>query len=78
MTEIDMPEGVTVEVSVYLTSDATGMTAIIRIGEFKRLPSFQDVINPTALAKNLPIAPDWRLMTRDEIKAHTATHEDAS
>jgi hypothetical protein len=75
MSEIDAPEGVTFSVAVYVVSDTLGATAVIRIGEFKRLPSLQDDIDVMALVKGLPAAPDWRVMTRDEIVEYTK-HED--
>jgi hypothetical protein len=72
--EIDAPEGVTFTVNVYLVS-ASGMTAVVRMGEFKRLPPFQDTIDARALAHGLA-GDDWRLMTRDEI--NDVTSEDTA
>lgn len=76
MSERDMPDGVTCAVKVYLTSDKLGATAVISIGEFKRLPSFQDDIDVASLVKGFPTAGDWRVMTRTEIKEFTKDRDD--
>jgi hypothetical protein len=77
MTLFDAPEGMTIAVTVYLKSETLNASAVIRVGEFTQLPQLRDTFDVPKLAERLPPAGDWRLMTRDEIKAHTGEQEDA-
>jgi hypothetical protein len=73
----DTPEGVTLTVNVYLVSDTLDANTVIRIGEFKRLPPFLETLDAAALAKGLPEAADWRVMTREEIVRYTKNEGNA-
>jgi len=67
---IHAPEGVEIDLAFYLTSDATGLEMVARIGGLPALTTFDGKTDANALAEKLSIqslANDWRLMSRAEI-----------
>lgn len=67
---IHAPEGIEIDILVYLTSDETGIDVVGRIGGMTALPEFTGNASPDGLVKALgphTLANDWRLMSREEI-----------
>lgn len=78
---IRAPEGVEIDLVVYLVSDSTGLELRVGIRGLPILSDFKPEFDPVQLARHdvgLPLdITDWRVMTRDEIRPYKRDEDGA-
>jgi hypothetical protein len=69
-TLVTLPEGVEVSLHLFIRSDKEDMDMEFTVSGLTLLPNkFLDMVNLSKL-KLPPIADDWRVMTREEVKGY--------
>jgi hypothetical protein len=65
---IEAPEGVEFNIVIYLTSDLTGIDITVSLQGLCEMASLKEVDVVGLCGALPPLASDWRIMTREEIK----------
>lgn len=78
MAPIQCPEGVEIDLVMYLTSPSTGLQVVVGLRGMNAIAPFSEAPDPREIAQShiLPgLADDWRLMTREEISAYKSDED---